>query len=77
MFYIIGLGLSDEKDITIRGLEVRSHLLQWVLSLSVLCIGNQKLGESLSGSVHQHSYGGQGASGLSQRAECVFYSLIL
>lgn len=22
MFYIIGLGLSDEKDITIRGLEV-------------------------------------------------------
>ena len=23
MFYIIGLGLSDEKDITIRGLEVR------------------------------------------------------
>lgn len=22
MFYIIGLGLSDEKDITLRGLEV-------------------------------------------------------
>jgi diphthamide biosynthesis methyltransferase len=22
MFYIIGLGLADEKDITIRGLEV-------------------------------------------------------
>ena len=22
MFYIIGLGLSDEKDITVRGLEV-------------------------------------------------------
>ena len=24
MFFIIGLGLSDEKDITIRGLEVTS-----------------------------------------------------
>ena len=23
MFYIIGLGLSDEKDITLRGLEVK------------------------------------------------------
>jgi diphthamide biosynthesis methyltransferase len=24
MFYIIGLGLSDEKDITLRGLEVNN-----------------------------------------------------
>jgi hypothetical protein len=24
MFYIIGLGLCDEKDITLRGLEVRT-----------------------------------------------------
>jgi diphthamide biosynthesis methyltransferase len=24
MFYVIGLGLSDEKDITVKGLEVRS-----------------------------------------------------
>lgn len=23
MFYVIGLGLCDEKDITVRGLEVR------------------------------------------------------
>ena len=23
MFYLVGLGLCDEKDITIRGLEVR------------------------------------------------------
>jgi diphthamide biosynthesis methyltransferase len=22
MFYVIGLGLSDEKDVTLRGLEV-------------------------------------------------------
>ena len=28
MFYIIGLGLSDEKDITIRGLEVRVFSLR-------------------------------------------------
>ena len=26
MFYIIGLGLCDEKDITVRGLEVRPLL---------------------------------------------------
>jgi diphthamide biosynthesis methyltransferase len=25
MFYIIGLGLSDEKDVTVRGLEVILH----------------------------------------------------
>jgi len=24
MFYVIGLGLSDEKDITVKGLEVSS-----------------------------------------------------
>ena len=26
MFYVIGLGLADEKDITVRGLEVRCKL---------------------------------------------------
>lgn len=30
MFYVIGLGLSDEKDITVKGLEV-SH--SWVCTL--------------------------------------------
>jgi diphthamide biosynthesis methyltransferase len=25
MFYIIGLGLCDEKDITVRGLEVSDY----------------------------------------------------
>jgi len=28
MFYIIGLGLCDEKDITVRGLEVGAHSAQ-------------------------------------------------
>jgi hypothetical protein len=28
MFYVIGLGLSDEKDITVKGLEVRYMLLE-------------------------------------------------
>lgn len=27
MLYIIGLGLCDEKDITVRGLEVRYRLI--------------------------------------------------
>jgi diphthamide biosynthesis methyltransferase len=26
MFYVIGLGLADEKDITVRGLEVLAVL---------------------------------------------------
>lgn len=26
MLYVIGLGLSDEKDITVKGLEVRVSL---------------------------------------------------
>jgi diphthamide biosynthesis methyltransferase len=26
MFFIIGLGLSDEKDVTLRGLEVSSFI---------------------------------------------------
>ena len=31
MFYIVGLGLCDEKDITIRGLEVQNpHRLQFL-----------------------------------------------
>ena len=28
MFYIIGLGLCDEKDITVRGLEVGAQLTE-------------------------------------------------
>ena len=28
MLYIIGLGLCDEKDITVRGLEVRTTTLE-------------------------------------------------
>ena len=32
MFYIIGLGLSDEKDVTVRGLEVA-----YILSMGVFC----------------------------------------
>lgn len=27
MFYVIGLGLSDEKDITVKGLEVSSLVI--------------------------------------------------
>lgn len=32
MLYIIGLGLSDEKDITLRGLEVSIHSFLQTLS---------------------------------------------
>jgi hypothetical protein len=36
MFYIIGLGLADEKDITIKGLEVILNLNPWIWLGSVL-----------------------------------------
>ena len=36
MFYIIGIGLSDEKDITLRGLEV-THFYQIFLRSISYC----------------------------------------
>jgi hypothetical protein len=36
MFYIIGLGLADEKDITIKGLEVILNLILLIQLGSVL-----------------------------------------
>jgi hypothetical protein len=39
MFYIIGLGLCDEKDITIRGLEVRFVTLDTMTDVDVHCLG--------------------------------------
>lgn len=36
MFYIIGLGLCDEKDITVRGLEVIQKLINFSVK-SKLC----------------------------------------
>jgi len=56
MFYIIGLGLSDEKDITLRGLEVRAT--RWLLkpptrpSNIQLPPGDQELHPCLPRSVH-------------------------
>lgn len=36
MFYIIGLGLCDEKDITLRGLEVSDQQLQSSVFIRVI-----------------------------------------
>jgi hypothetical protein len=57
MFYIIGLGLSDEKDITIRGLEVRLSL-QYTQRRdpNPLSLGNQILNTRLSRSLHVHPH---------------------
>ena len=37
MFYVIGLGLSDEKDITLRGLEVCHDVAYGPSGNSVTC----------------------------------------
>jgi len=47
VFYLVGLGLGDEKDITVKGLEaVRSCSLVFLEHYtSVLCVGKEKLEE--------------------------------
>lgn len=60
MFYLIGLGLCDEKDITVRGLEV--SLLRIFLSfLSFFTqtprTGGQVMLSNLSRGVHEHPNG--------------------
>lgn len=68
MFYVIGLGLSDEKDITLRGLEVcrNSHMavsnsLPYVLPFDT---GYKRLDAGLSRSVYEHSDDRQGPAGV-------------
>lgn len=55
MFYLIGLGLCDEKDITIRGLEVRTtyRIKTWGLKTFLGC---QRMFPCLSRGVHQYSH---------------------
>ena len=62
MFYLIGLGLCDEKDITIRGLEVRTtdQIKGWSLKTFLGC---QRVFPCLSRGVHQHSNDQQGKIG--------------
>jgi diphthine synthase len=45
MFYFIGLGLSDEKDITVRGLEVvkRAERVYLESYTAILMVGKEKL----------------------------------
>jgi len=47
MLYIIGLGLGDEKDITLRGLEAVRSCSKLFLEAytSILCVGKEKLEE--------------------------------
>ena len=55
MFNVIGLGLSDEKDITLRGLEVRMDLPDKTDSkFHISMSGNQEFNPGVSGGVHKH-----------------------
>ena len=62
MFYIVGLGLCDEKDITVRGLEVCLVVTQRVTAKRV-SLGCQRLHKSVSRSLHLHSNGAEGEVG--------------
>ena len=69
MLYVIGLGLSDEKDITVKGLEV-GHASLHVDRLYVdckhrICIlsGSEEMRKSVSRSLYQYPYGLKGATG--------------
>lgn len=55
MFYVIGLGLSDEKDITLRGLQVRTASLPMKPEFgSHVVSGYQKLNSCVSGGVYKY-----------------------
>lgn len=55
MFYVIGLGLSDEKDITLRGLEVRIESLPMKPEFSSHVVsGYQGLNPGISGGLYKY-----------------------
>ena len=45
MFYLVGLGLADEKDITVRGLEVvkKAERVYLEAYTSILLVDKEKL----------------------------------
>lgn len=45
MFYLVGLGLGDAKDITVKGLEVVKHAKRVYLEAytSILTVGKDQL----------------------------------
>lgn len=63
MFYVIGLGLCDEKDITVRGLEVGAPSAQ-VYSIAYRELGSKIVFSGLSRSIHEHIDGGKKAIGV-------------
>lgn len=62
MLYVIGLGLSDEKDITVKGLEVGGRLLETIQS-ALTKEGSSELREDLPGVLHLHPDGPYRAPG--------------
>jgi len=63
MFYIIGLGLSDEKDITLRGLEVVRFLLN-IAMITKQVAGDQRVFSSVPRIIYQHTHGPKGETGV-------------
>ena len=65
MFYLIGLGLCDEKDITVRGLEVPdlTPLKLLVLLLIAGTLVSQTLNKGLPRGIHKHIDGAKRAAG--------------
>jgi len=55
VLYFIGLGLSDEKDITVRGLEIvrRASRVYLEAYTSILMISHEKLVRPLSFLLHR------------------------
>lgn len=64
MLYVIGLGLSDEKDITVKGLEVRvSSRHRCAVSDFDESLGGQKVRAGLPRVVHVHPDDFEGEAG--------------
>lgn len=64
MFYIIGLGLCDEKDITVRGLEVSTFPTNSEVDAKFSSpTGCQKVITSIFGGIYQYLDGPERAVG--------------
>jgi len=61
MFYIIGLGLCDEQDVTVRGLNVRAY--NFLHYCPNPYPGDKKLVPCLPRGVHQYPNGGKRPTG--------------
>lgn len=72
MFYLVGLGLCDEKDITVRGLEVPGFCSRSTYFLNSRTLDSQTLNESVPRGLHEHPNGAKRAASMYAENTCIY-----